>query len=178
MFGFVIVLLTGLEARWLLPTTLLAFAMCGAGWWLMRRPVNDTERLYQKLFLWAIYWLALGLFFEPYEGGIKKDRATMSYYFVTAGLAGCALIGLSILIDCFQRRRWLQLLIDNGQNPMIAYAGINNFVTPVLALTAISPWLSDFATTPWLGFLKGLIITLLMAVTVSFLTRRKIFWRT
>jgi predicted acyltransferase len=178
MFLFVLVLLIGLKARWLLSCTLVTFALCGLVYWLVSRPTNEIELLYKKLFCWAIYWLALGLFFEPYEGGIKKDKATMSYYFVTSGLAICVLIGLSIIVDVFKRRRWLQLLIDNGQNPMIAYAGINNFITPLLALTGCDWLLTKFATTPWLGFGKGLIITLLMAITVSFLTRRKIFWRT
>jgi predicted acyltransferase len=178
MFLFVLVLLIGLKARWLLSCTLITFGLCGLVYWLVSRPTNEIELLYKKLFCWAIYWLALGLFFEPYEGGIKKDKATMSYYFVTSGLAICVLIGLSIILDVFKRRRWLQLLIDNGQNPMIAYAGINNFITPLLALTGGDWLLTKFATTPWLGFGKGLIITLLMAITVSFLTRRKIFWRT
>ncbi len=178
MFSFVLVLLIGLKARWLVGTTFLTFALCFVGWKLLANPLNKTERLYQKLFSWAIYWLVLGLFFEPYEGGIKKDHPTLSYYFVTAGLAICVFIGFSILIDVFQKKRWLQLLIDNGQNPMIAYAGINNFITPVLALIGADNLLTHFATTPWRGFWKGVIITLLMAVTVSFLTRRKIFWRT
>lgn len=173
-----LVVLIGLKARWLIETTLLAFALCFVGWMLFQKPLNDTERLYQKLFSWAIYWLVLGLVLEPYEGGIKKDHPTLSYYFVTSGLAICVFIGCSILIDVFQQKRWLGLLIDNGQNPMIAYAGINNFITPVLALTGGATWLTYFATTPWRGFLKGAIITLLMAVTVSFLTRKKIFWRT
>ncbi len=178
MFGFVLELLIGLKSRVLVPTTVATFALCGLGWWLMAKPTNDTERLYKSLFLWAIYWLVLGLFFEPYEGGIRKDKATVSYYFVTSGLANCLFIGLSIVIDVFKRRRWLQLFIDNGQNPMIAYAGINNFIIPVLMLTTVNQILADFDTTPWRGFWKGLTVTLLMAITVSFLTRRKIFWRT
>jgi predicted acyltransferase len=178
MAALLLVVLIGLKARWLMETTWLAFALCFIGWMLLQRPLNDTERLYQKLFHWAIYWLVLGLIFEPYEGGIKKDHPTLSYYFVTSGLAICTLIGFSILIDVFRQKRWLRLLIDNGQNPMIAYAGINNFITPVLALIGADRLLSAFANTPWRGFWKGVIITLLMAVTVSVLTRRKIFWRT
>jgi hypothetical protein len=61
---------------------------------------------------------------------------------------------------------------------MIAYAGINNFITPVLALAGADTLFAHFATTPWRGFWKGAIITLLMALTVSFLTRKRIFWRT
>ena len=178
LLTLLLVVLIGLKARWLIETTLLAFALCFIGWMLLQNPLNETEKLFHKLFNWAIYWLVLGLILEPYEGGIKKDHPTLSYYFVTSGLAICVFIGFSILIDVFAQKRWLRLLIDNGQNPMIAYAGINNFITPFLALVGADKLLSAFATTPWRGFWKGAIITLLMALTVSFLTRRKIFWRT
>jgi hypothetical protein len=201
MAAMVVVVLTGLETRvpsqlttdmpgvfmlndqtyvrpWVFPATLLAFALLTVGSWLLREPGNVTERLYQKIFRWGAYWLVLGLIFEPYEGGIKKDHPTMSYYFVTSGLASCMFIGFSVLIDRFKQRRWFQLLVDNGQNPMIAYAGINNFILPVLALTGGMMALAHLEGPPWLGFLRGLIIILLMALVVSFLSRRKIFWRT
>lgn len=178
LLTLLLVVLIGLKARWLVETTWLAFALCFIGWMLLQNPLNETERLFQKLFNWAVYWLVLGLIFEPYEGGIKKDHPTLSYYFVTSGLAICVFIGFSILIDVYSQKRWLRLLIDNGQNPMIAYAGINNFITPVLVLVGGDKLLTQFATTPGRGFWKGAIITLLMALTVSFLTRRKIFWRT
>ena len=178
MIALVLVTLIGLKGRWLIETTLLDFALCFIGWMLLHAPLNATEQLFQKLFHWGIYWLVLGLIFEPWEGGIKKDHPTLSYYFVTAGLAICTLIVFTILIEVWNQKRWLRLLIDNGQNPMIAYAGINNFITPVLALVGADRLLTHFATTPWRGFCKGAIITLLMALTVSFLTRRKIFWRT
>jgi predicted acyltransferase len=178
MVALVLLTLIGLKGRWLMETTLLAFVLCFIGWMLLRVPLNDTEKFFQKLFHWGIYWLVLGLVFEPWEGGIKKDHPTLSYYFVTSGLAICTLIAFSILIDVWNQKRPLRLLIDNGQNPMIAYAGINNFITPVLALVGADTLLTHLATTPWRGFWKGAIITLLMALTVSFLTRKKIFWRT
>ena len=178
MFFFVVELLVGLKSRWLVSTTLVTFALCGLGWWIFSRPKDVTGRLYQCLFFWASYWLILGLFFEPYEGGIRKDKATVSYYFVTSGLAICVFIGFSIIIDVFKRRRWLQLLIDNGQNPMITYAGINNFVIPILALTGLDALLTQCAVTPWRGFFQGVFVTLLMAITVSVCTRFRIFWRT
>ena len=178
MLGMTVVLVAGLKARWLVPTSLAAFALCGFGWWLLSKPVTATERLFRALFNWAIYWLVLGLFFEPYEGGIKKDRATMSYYFVTGGCAICVLIALSILVDVFRRRRGVQLLVENGQNPMIAYAGINNLVLPVLALIGANKVLAVLDATPWLGFVRAAIITLLLALSVSAFTKLKVFWRT
>jgi predicted acyltransferase len=174
----VLLALVGLKARWLLPTTLALFCMCGLGWWLMQVPGDATERFLRQLFGWGIFWLVLGLCFEPYEGGIKKDKATMSYYFVTTGLALAMLIFFTIVIEIFKGRRWVQLLIDNGQNPMIVYAGINNFIIPVLALIGVEKLLDRIVVTPWLGFLKGLIITLLLAICVSVCTRKRIFWRT
>jgi predicted acyltransferase len=173
-----LLLLAGLKARWLVPTTLLTFALCGLGWWLMSKPTTRTERLFHTLFNWGIYWLVLGLFFEPFEGGIKKDKATLSYYFVSSGCAICLLIAFTILVEVFRRKRWVQLLIENGQNPMIAYAGINNLVIPLLCITGANNLLSMMATTPWLGFLRGAIITLLLALSVSAFTKCRIYWRT
>lgn len=178
MVALVLVLVAGLKARWLVGSTLATFGLCLLGCWLLAKPGTPLEGLYHKLFQWAIYWLVLGLCFEPYEGGIKKDRATMSYYFITAGLALALLLALSIFMDLLGRRRWFQLLIDNGQNPMVAYAGINNFVLPILALTGLDAVLSRVVVSPWLGFAKGAFITLVLALSVSFCTRRKLLWRT
>jgi predicted acyltransferase len=177
MFALPVVLVVGLKARWLVSTTAAAFVLCCFGWWLLSKPADAGGRFFQKLFGWAIYWLVLGLIFEPYEGGIKKDHPTLSYYFVTCGAAICLLIFPTILIDGFKVRRPVRLLIDNGQNPMIAYAGINNFVIPILALTGLERALSALETPPWLGFVRGVIITSLLAVSVSCFTRMKIFWR-
>ena len=201
MIGLVLVMLAGLETRrptdgpadapgvfvlnyqtwlrpWVLPATLLAFGLLMAGGWLLREPRNETERLYQSVFRWGAYWLVLGLFFEPYEDGIKKDHPTLSYYFVTSGLASFMLIGFGIVIDRFKRQSWLQLLIANGQNPMIAYAGINNFIIPLLCVTTAMSRLEFLERSPWLAFLRALIIIMLLALGVGFLSRRKIFWRT
>ena len=145
---------------------------------LMRKPGDDTEKLFQQLFHWAIYWLVLGMFFEPYEGGIKKDHATMSYYFVTTGLAICMLIAFTIVLDIWQNRRWAALLTDNGQNPMIAYAGINNLILPILALTSIDAVAIRGCLLPLgLGLARDSSSPCLVAIAVSFCTRRKIFWR-
>ncbi|MGA2177533.1 MAG: DUF5009 domain-containing protein [Verrucomicrobiota bacterium] len=178
MLLFVLVMLIGLKARWVTATALVMFALCLAGWQLVKSAATPTEQLYKSLFLWAVYWMVLGLFLEPYEGGIRKDKATVSYYFVASGLANCVLILLSIVIDFCRRERWLGLLIQTGQNPMIAYAGVNNFINPLLALAGLDVLLQQWAATPWRGFWRGALVTLLMAVVTSFLTRKKVYWRT
>ena len=178
MFAFALVMLIGLKSRWVTGTVLVVTGLCVAGWFLVRKPSAPPEHLYKSLFHWAVYWMLLGLILEPYEGGIRKDKATVSYYFVTSGLANGMIIGLSIVIDFFRKGRWLSLLVQTGQNPMIAYAGVNNFIAPLLVLTGAAGALDHWASTPWRGFCRGLFVTLLMGVAASFCTRRKIFWRT
>jgi predicted acyltransferase len=178
MLAFFIVMLVGLMTRLLWQTTLVGFVLCGIGWWLLSKPSNSTEKLLANIYNWGAYCLMLGLAFEPYEGGIKKDSATMSYYFVSAGLAVFMLIAFTIIADIFQKRRWLQLLIDNGQNPMIAYIGRFTLVLPLLALTRINPLMDRLFVGPWPGFVHSVITTLIIALVVSVFTKRKIFWRT
>ncbi|MBN2092224.1 DUF5009 domain-containing protein [candidate division KSB1 bacterium] len=176
--SIILVLLIGMQARWVWQTALASALLCGTGYLLVIHANNEEEKLLKNLFLWATYWLILGLFFEPYEGGIKKDHSTLSYYFVTTGLSIFLLIAFFIIIDIFKKQRWLQLLIDNGKNPMIAYTGFANFVWPILALTGLEKFFIQITPTPWLGFLRGLFYTIILALIVQFFSKRKLFWRT
>ncbi len=179
MIAFVLTILIGLFGRYVWQTVLLVSVLGIAGHFLTRNPVSDNEQLIRKFFLWGIFFLMLGLVFEPYEGGIKKDHATISYYFITAGLAGFMLILFTIIIDIFKKQKPVQLLIDNGQNPMIAYVGYANFIWPVFALLHLDKVFSQLdVINPWLGFLRGVVYTLLVALMVQFFTKRKLYWRT
>ena len=179
MLLFVVVMLVGLQARWVWQTVLVTIFLCGSGFFLLRNPGNETEKYIQKLFYWGSYLLILGLIFEPYEGGIKKDHPTMSYYFVTAGLAVYMIIAFTIIIDIFKKQDYVQLLINNGQNPMIAYVGFANLLWPILNILNINSFINDLTSaSPWLGFIKGVVYTLIIALLVQFFTRRRLYWRT
>jgi predicted acyltransferase len=148
------------------------------GWFLLTNPGNATERLLQSFYQWGVYWLALGLLFEPYGGGIKKDPSTYSYYFIATAIAFFILIAFTVLIDVLKQRKWLQLLIDNGQNPMVAYVAFANLLWPILTLTQLEPIIVEHTNSPLRGFLKGVLYTLPIALVVSLCTRLKLFWRT
>lgn len=179
MFAVNLVLLVGLQARWVWQTSLVAVVLCLCGLLLLRNPGNVTEILLNRLYKWGFYWLALGLFFEPYEGGIKKDSATMSYFFVTTGMAIFMLIALTVIIDVFNQKRWLQLFVDNGLNPMIGYAGFANIVWPVLVLTGWETRIVQLTgSDPLMGFLRGFGYTAIVALIVVGFTRFKLFLRT
>ncbi|HEY9596555.1 MAG TPA: DUF5009 domain-containing protein, partial [Cyanophyceae cyanobacterium] len=171
-------LLIGLQARWIWQTTLLSAVLCSIGWFLLTNPSTSTERLLRSFYQWGVYWLGLGLLFEPFEGGIKKDPSTLSYYFVTSAIAFFLLIVFTLLIDILEQRKWLQLFIDNGQNPMIAYVAFANLLWPILNLTQLETTIIEYTNGPFLGFVKGIIYTLPIALIVSVFTRYKLFWRT
>jgi len=178
MVAFVVFVLIGMQSRWLWPTTVVVAAMCVLGWWLVRGPSTETERLVKDLYPWGVYWLLLGLAFEPFEGGIKKVPDTMSYYLVTAGLAIFLLIAGTIVIHIWRRQRWLQLLIDNGQNPMIAYVGGENFIWPLVVLTHLDRPIGAITQSPWAGLTAAILTTLVVAYAVRVFTRLGVFWRT
>lgn len=169
--------LFGLYNRFLL-LNLIGNIILLVNYYLMIRNANsELFNLYKKFFYWAGFWLILGLAFESFEGGIKKDPSTLSYYLVTTGLAIFCLIAFSIITDYYNKKKYVQLLIDNGQNPMIAYLSNSHIIMPIMALTGLSSLLNLILINPWMGFLKGLIITLLAALVTSLFTKRKIFWR-
>ncbi|PKO19986.1 DUF5009 domain-containing protein [candidate division BRC1 bacterium HGW-BRC1-1] len=168
----------GILARWAPIATPIIIALTLAAGMLLAKPSSEAEKLLRTLFVWGTYWLVLGLLFEPYEGGIKKDSATMSYYFVTAGLALFMLISFMIIIDILGHRRWFAgLLVDNGQNPMIAYVGFAHLMFPIMVLVGAPALLDKMFDGPALGMTRAILQTLLLAVIVSGFTRAKIFWR-
>ncbi|MCX7596577.1 MAG: DUF5009 domain-containing protein [Fischerella sp.] len=178
MLTHVLVLLIGLQARWLWQTVLWSALLSSISWFLFVNPNNEKERLLQALYQWGIYWLALGLLFEPFENGIKKDPATLSYFFVTTAIALFLLITFTIIIDIFPQCKYLHILIDNGQNPMLAYVAFGNFIWPVLKLTQLEHLIFKDTNIPLIGLLKGVIYTLLTALFVSLCTKFKLLWRT
>ncbi len=139
---------------------------------------DSVSKLWHKLFILGAFLLLLGLTFEGYEGGIRKDHSTFSYYFTTSGLASFALIFFSGVCDVY-RVKWLaQPLQKIGQNPMIAYVSPQLVVTPLLGLTGAMAWVNSLNTNAFEGCLRGLIFTSLAVVITVIFTRFKLFWRT
>lgn len=178
MFAGSVVILVGLQERWLWQTIVMAAALGVGGYFLFRNGRDSTSRFLGQLFQWGLFWLFLGLVLEPYEGGIKKSPATISYYFVCAGLACFLMVGFIVVIDVLRKKRWLQLLIDNGQNPMIAYVGSGLLIVPLLKLIGVHAVLEKWMPGAGWGTVRGIAYTLLLALMVRFLTRKKLFWRT
>ena len=174
-FAIIICNLIFLQSRMLVVNLIVNLILLIVIYFIIK---NQNDSLIKTLFNWGSYWVLLGLTFEAFEGGIKKDQSTLSYYFLTTGLAIFCYIFLSTIIDYFKQKNMFRLIINSGQNPMIAYVAGSLFWMPVLELTNLSSVLNLLLVNPWLGFFKGVIFTFLVAVTASFFTSKKLFWRT
>ena len=137
-----------------------------------------ASSLSYKFIMAGSYLLLLGLFFEAYEGGIRKDSSTYSYYFVTSGLAFYMLVVFNAWQGLRMGHAINRFLAANGQNPMVAYVAGNLVVTPLLHLTGIIALWNTLNQNAWLGFLKGLLFTATVALITLLFTRRKWYWKT
>lgn len=142
------------------------------------RVSGSMGTLWRRLTLLAAVLVALGIMAEPLQGGIKKDPATLGYLFTTAGLAVASLVALSVTVDYFGWRKGLSFLWQSGQNPMVAYVACDLLVYPLLNLTGGIALLWPLYSSPWLGFLHGVILTSVTVLITMLTTRLKWFWRT
>lgn len=180
IISFMLILLNlwGLYTRSLFFNLVLSVILLATGFYFLSKKQNDNITLWKKLFIAGSWLLIIGLCLESYQGGIKKDPATFSYFFVTSGLAFMALLFFNILCDYFRWIRSTRFLIMSGQNPMIAYVAGDLLLMPIINLTGLSAFLPYFHSNPFTGFLQGVILTAGAILITMLFTRIKWFWRT
>jgi hypothetical protein len=168
-----------LYMRWLVPNLFISVAL---GLLLMQvlKGVKDgaDKTLFVKFANTGIYLLILGLFFEAFEGGIKKDISTFSYYFLNTGLAFLILLSFTIFEKLGYFSAVITFLGNNGKNPMVAYTAGNLLLIPLLKLTGAEVYLDSVAGLPAGGLIRGLIFTGVVSLITLYCTRAKLFWKT
>ncbi len=168
--------LYGLFTRLLFLNLIVSFVLCMATLYLLREEAKDN--LYKQLVNAGTYLLLLGLFFEAYEGGIKKDSSTYSYYFVTAGLAFFSLLILSVM----SKRKYISSIVYylslNGKNPMVAYVAGNLLLLPLLHLTNTKQLWDAMNQNFFMGLMKGVIFTGIVSLITILFVKKKWFWKT
>lgn len=141
-------------------------------------PASPTLHFWQRLSSAGAYLLLLGLCLESYEGGIRKDDVTLSYLFVTCGLAFYALLLLTVVCDHWHVR-WLCAPLEMvGKNPMVAYVSASMVIIPVLILTQLYPYIDALSSQPLTGFLKGVLLTALCMALTAWFTHKRWVWKT
>lgn len=175
--SIIIVNLAGLYTHCMVLNLIMNLLLLAIGVFIVRKGTGFIE-LWRKLFVAGTFLLILGLCFEPFQGGIKKDPATLSYLFVTSGLAFMALLLLNVVCDYFRCIKSTRFLVMPGQNPMMAYVVGDLLIMPVVNLLGFASLLVYFNTNAWTGFLRGVVLTALSVLITMFFTRIKCFWRT
>lgn len=149
------------------------------GFWLFRISELKGNGLYKSIFGWGVFFVALGLFFEPFEGGIKKDPSSFSYWLLTSGLSFVFYIGCDLLTRMLKNNPIWMALIKSGQNPMIAYVTNSFFLIPILGLTHVLPLFDQLREIhDSLGIVKAIVLTSLVVLVTKFCTDRRWFWKT
>ncbi|MGF1572877.1 MAG: DUF5009 domain-containing protein [Sumerlaeia bacterium] len=193
--------LLGVDWNYLNTTPYFCALMIAAIYALLPKQETSEGALLHKLLGWAAFWLFLGLVFEPLKGGIKKDPSDVTYYFVSTGLSIYLLVFFYVWVDVLKVKPGFNLLVLNGQNPLLSYFGIRNLLGPImmcgiiwvadqngnieiLSINAIVVgWITEYSAEanewvrPWSLALWGFIKTLFLAVIVAELTKRKVIWK-
>lgn len=158
---------------------ILNLGICVAGGILVLYMARKTlDKKTGKMMEAGVYLLWLGLCFEAFEGGVKKDPSTWSYYFITSGLAFFMMVALSGLEAWHGTKKVISYLSSNGRNPMVAYVAGNLLLLPLLQLSGFIKYFNQLNATMWGGFLKGILFTGVVSLITWFFTRKKWYWRT
>lgn len=161
-----------LAANFLLTILLLCIAN-----WRIKKMTFSNKVLVEQFFYAGAFSLLLGLSFEAYEGGIKKDFSTYSYYFVTVGLAFFSSIVLAVFQSFTIAKPIHRFMVLSGQNPMMAYVSGSLLLLPIMHLTGIIHYWDEMNSSFLLGFLKGFLFTLVACgVTIPF-TKKGMVWK-
>lgn len=147
--------------------------------WLVRQGKFKHLNRSRQLIYWSIFWLILGLIFEAWEGGIKKDHATYSYFFLTSGLAGLLIVFFKVWLPAFRTGKVFGFIGLTGMNPMLGYVAVAYCIIPVLYFLQVMPWIDQWHTHwAWAGFIRGLVLTALMVVLTVLSVQKRYFWKT
>lgn len=174
--AFTPIVTVGLYNRNLEMTTTLVVALLIGAQFLIARPTTPVERMLTSLFRWASVWLVIGLFLEPFEGGIHKVPDNLSYFFTVTGTTSMLLVSITALIDALGRRKWVATLIDVGHNPLLLYVLFTVFLNSLFEMIPATRDLM-MGTVPQ-ELTRYAIEVLMVVLIVRAVSRKRIYWRT
>jgi len=162
-----------------LNLNLVGHVFFGVIFYVLFQKTDDNYLAYYKLLIgWGYVFTSIALFFEPIDGGIKKDPSSFSYWFLTSGLAFIFYIFCEFITKKYTSNFLVKAIIQNGQNPMIAYCVSAFFITPILGLLGILPLFDALsAQSPYLGLIRTAVYMVLMIGVTNYATHKGWFWR-
>jgi predicted acyltransferase len=126
-----------------------------------------------KIFYVGIFILFCGLFMEPFQGGIKKDPSTLSYFFISSGIA-------FVWVHAFMKMETSKLSIflfpiqSIGKNALMAYFMAGFLLIPLFNISGLGIIFGH--STQFLLF-RAIMVTMILGAIVHFCTKRGLFWK-
>lgn len=142
---------------------------------------KESENLdfFKKMISWAVFWVLLGLIFEAWQGGVKKDPATFSYLFLTTGFSIFIYLAFHLLSGKNREVAWWESFVSTGKNPMLAYVLVSYLIIPLLGVLQVLRPLDQMQERwVWASVVRGLFLTSVMMVITVFSVRKNLFWKT
>jgi predicted acyltransferase len=146
---------------------------------LLTRPIAQEQFIKIQLVLFGFSLLIIGYFLDPFQGGVKKDHATLSYFFLTSGLSTLWVLAF----HHFYPALWVSKLFKPfelvGQNALMAYLMAGFLIVPIMNLTHfsdlfIAPSPDKIAA---YGLAKAVLITASVVGLTAFLSKKQVFWK-
>ena len=170
--------LWGLFTRNVLADLCITAALFAVFVLLARKPLRHPARCCAALQigLMGFVLMLIGIVFDYIDGGIAKDFCNLSYLFTTGGMSALVLY---FLLWVESRTSLSRFLVLSGQNPMIAYTVGWSVICPILIMTGFQGWFDALCSGfhPWLGLLRGLVVTVLTLGATCIFTKFRIFWK-
>ena len=143
-----------------------------------KKVVSLQLKFYGKLIVWGLIFVSVGLFFEPLNGGIKKDPSSFSYWFITSGLAFVFYCTCDFITKTLGTNKIVQSVVRCGQNPMMAYCISSFFITPILAMLGILSYIDYLGNIhSYLGLIRTLVYMMLVILLTNLASKKGWFWR-
>jgi hypothetical protein len=146
---------------------------------ILSKPISEEQFLKLQLVLFGFSVLVMGYFLDPFQGGVKKDHATLSYFFITSGLASLWILAFHHYAPNLLIAKLLKPVELVGQNALMAYLMAGFLIVPIMNLTRFSDVFIPYSIeqVAVVGTVKAIFITASVIGLTAFLTSRKIFWK-
>ncbi len=167
-----VIALWSLYAREVSAGFMLTLAIMAIGLAVLLRQSHSLDRC-GRIFLFGALCVAAGYLMEPFQGGIKKDHATLSYFVLTSGLAAWWVCAFEEMGKTALRKVWAPIALI-GQNALMAYLIAGFLIVPVFALTPLDALFSGSVA---LQMIRAITITLLSGGVSGFLASKQVFWK-
>ena len=176
--GILVLNIVFISLRYLLFNLVSNVLLIIAILWVWNGIKSPQKEYYKKYLELGSYTLLLAIFFEAYQGGLKREYSTFSYFFFGSGLAMFLLLSIIICFDLSIFRKPLLLISMIGKNPMVAYMSANLLFIPIYHFIGLNHFPEWVQAQSWEGWVSGIFTAIFVACISIQFTRMNWYLKT